>query len=109
MLRNVVLVACVAACMAVPLTDTNRPVFQEDIINDVNRDVNSTWVARESPVFKGMSMSQFRKLLGLRTDREYSHVPVKSHKYLALELPEEFNAYEAWPKYMHPIRDQAHW
>jgi hypothetical protein len=69
------------------------------VIAEVNSDPNSTWVARESDVFRGVSMTQFRKsFLGLKFDREYEYVPVKSHKGLDIDLPVEFNAYEAWPK-----------
>ena len=76
--------------------------------SQVNGDANSTWVGRESDVFKGMTMAEFREsMLGLRMDRAYADVPVRSHKLMDLgALPEEFNAYEAWPHYMHPIRDQ---
>jgi cathepsin B len=79
------------------------------VIAEVNSDANSTWVARESAVFKNVGMAEFRaSFLGLRTDRAYGEVPLKSHAALDVNLPDEFNSYEAWPKYMHPIRDQMH-
>ena len=103
------LLVAASAVAAVPVIDKHRPVCDKRVIDEVNNDPNSTWVARESDVFKGVSMMEFRKsFLGLKVDREYEYVPVKSHKGLDVELPAEFNAYEAWPQFMHPIRDQMH-
>merc|ERR1719199_2362362 len=106
-MRAFFLLIAAGCAAAVPVVDRHRPVCDKRVIAEVNSDPNSTWVARESDVFRGVSMTQFRKsFLGLKFDREYEYVPVKSHKGLDIDLPVEFNAYEAWPKYMHPIRDQ---
>ena len=97
-----------ATCSAVPLTQKHRAVCDQRVIIEVNGDANSTWTARENHIFAKMTMAEFREgLLGLKTDKAYTNVPVKSHKGLAVDLPEEFNAYAQWPTYMHPIRDQA--
>jgi cathepsin B len=100
-----------ASSSALPLTEKSRAVCEQSVIDEVNNDRNSTWVARDysEDLFRGMDMTEVKQsLLGLRIDREYSHVPLKSHKALDIDLPDEFNAYEAWPLYMHPIRDQMH-
>jgi len=103
-------VVLLTGCTAIPVADrkSQAPVCNPHVIAEVNGDANSTWVGRESDVFKGMTMAEFREsMLGLRMDRAYADVPVRSHKLLDLgALPEEFNAYEKWPHYMHPIRDQ---
>jgi len=113
---TVALLLSVAICaQALPVAENkgfdalarDRPVCDSQGIAQVNLDANSTWTARESSVFADMTMAQFKKsMLGLRIDRSYTNVPIKSHRLLEVELPEEFNSYEAWPHYMHPIRDQ---
>lgn len=104
---GLLLAVLTASCSAVPMTDKHRVVCDQRVISDVNSDANSTWSARENSVFRGMTMAQFREgLLGLRTDKAYTNVPIKNHKGVAVDLPEEFNSYEQWPNYMHPIRDQ---
>jgi hypothetical protein len=95
-MRTLLLLVAASAVVAMPVLDKHRPVCDKRVIDEVNNDPNSTWVARESDVFKGVSMTEFRNsFLGLKVDREYEYVPVKSHKGLDVELPAEFNAVHA--------------
>jgi len=85
-------------------------VVDPSVINEINNDNNTEWTAGVNPMFEGMTMQEFRsKYLGLIMDRPLKDVPVKVHDQLeTMDLPAEFNAYDKWPQFMHPIRDQAH-
>ncbi|KAJ1491228.1 hypothetical protein T484DRAFT_1775498 [Baffinella frigidus] len=90
------------------VADLQRKAIEQQVVDTVNSDKESTWVAGASEVFAGMSMEEYRGMLGLRLDRDYSKVPVKSYAGLqgAAPLPDSFNSYEQWPAWCHPIRNQ---
>jgi len=104
------LVAVAQYCAAVPLTPNKNLAVDPNVVDEINSDNETEWKAAESPIFKGMTMEEVRsKFFGLLMDRSYDDVPVEVHDQLELEdLPAQFNSYEQWPNFMHPIRDQAH-
>ncbi|PHT55298.1 hypothetical protein CQW23_03784 [Capsicum baccatum] len=74
-------------------------ILQESIIKEVNENPKAGWKAAFNPRFSNFTVSQFKRLLGVKTPREgdLEGIPVLTHPKFK-ELPEEFDARKAWPQ-----------
>ncbi|GKT28784.1 peptidase C1A, partial [Aduncisulcus paluster] len=66
---------------------------------------NSKWTAKMYDRFRGMTISEAKKIL--RTSTERPALPVKRHFMSADALPESFESSTAWPGLIGGIRDQG--
>lgn len=97
-----VLVALVALYAVAALASVDYALDQK-IVEHVNSDPQSTWVAGPNDRFAGVTLQEASRLLGAR--RVPSRLPRKVHAPRA--IPESFDARTQWPNCIHPIRDQA--
>lgn len=81
-------------------------VHDEKLIDAINRDPSSTYVAGVSKRFNGVDLEEARRLLGLDLSRAPEEtLPVKRYsEEVKTSLPDSFDAREQWPNYIHPIR-----
>ncbi|CAM6095361.1 unnamed protein product [Calypogeia fissa] len=99
-----------------------RPILQQSIVNTVNQNKLSTWVAGHNPRFDGLTVKDFKKLCGAIKGHpteplgaEAEEVPVvkridKKNKKQDVTLPASFDAREEWArcKSIGTILDQGH-
>ena len=114
--RVVVLLGLVAAASAVRDSILVRPTelaTSKAVIDSVNGNANSTWVAGENEYFKGMTLEEAKKLMGAFMTPSYymfpeeGEYPTKSHSdEVKANLPKTFDARTQWPDFVHPIRNQ---
>ncbi|KAM3361619.1 cathepsin B-like protease 2 isoform X2 [Capsicum galapagoense] len=74
-------------------------ILQESIIKEVNENPKAGWKAAFNPRFSNFTVSQFKRLLGVKPPREgdLERIPVLTHPKFK-ELPKEFDARKAWPQ-----------
>ncbi|KAF3660119.1 cytochrome b6-f complex iron-sulfur subunit, chloroplastic [Capsicum annuum] len=74
-------------------------ILQESIIKEVNENPKAGWKAAFNPRFSNFTVSQFKRLLGVKPPREgdLEGIPVLTHPKFK-ELPKEFDARKAWPQ-----------
>ncbi|KAH7814882.1 putative cathepsin B4 cysteine protease [Monocercomonoides exilis] len=76
-------------------------VVAESIVETINNDPTSTWVAAEYPR-SVINVAKFRAMLGAELGPHMPYV-----QPLSLSEPTEFDAREQWPGKILPVRDQA--
>jgi len=96
-----VLLGLLAVALAL---DLNGPAVNRDLINEINADPQSTWVAGENARFDGMSLKEFSVLLGVKMSSE--RLPVKAQP--TVSIPPAFDARQNWPGCVGPVLDQGH-
>jgi cathepsin B len=101
-------VAGMAATSSVPsvhvaVLDQEAPVHDLAMIESINKDSSSTWVAGVNKRFEGMTIGQVKKMLGTKMDKLPSKPPVVLR---ATSVPATFDARSQWPNCIHPVRDQ---
>ncbi|XP_068662704.1 cathepsin B-like protease 3 [Aristolochia californica] len=104
-LVTLLLVASSTACNqvdAVKLIHQVRAVpniLQASIVQEINANPNAGWQAAMNPRFSNYSVTQFKRLLGVKPAPQNSldAIPVKKHD-AHLNLPNQFDARTAWPK-----------
>ncbi|MCD7448337.1 hypothetical protein HAX54_040782 [Datura stramonium] len=74
-------------------------ILQESIIKEVNENAKAGWKAAFNPRFSDFTVSQFKRLLGVKPPREgdLKSIPILTHPKLK-NLPKEFDARTAWPQ-----------
>jgi len=84
-----------------------RPAIDVDLINSVNCNAESKWIAGESRLFKGKTLEDVRSLCGALSDGPA--LPVRTINTLDT-IPDSFDAREEWggicPS-LNEVRDQA--
>jgi len=81
------------------------PVTNKDIINKVNSDASSTWVAGINKRFNGVTLGEFSRLLGVK--KSGAKLSVKPDAPV-MDIPATFDARKNWPGCIGPILDQGH-
>jgi cathepsin B len=94
------------AVLAVALAfDLDAPVINRDLIEAINADPESSWVAGENARLAGMNIRDFSKLLGVKPSNE--RLPYK--KINAVDaIPASFDARTNWPNCIGAVLDQGH-
>ncbi|CAN4081872.1 unnamed protein product [Withania somnifera] len=86
-------------------------ILQDSIVKQVNENEKAGWRAALNPQFSNFTVSEFKRLLGVKPTRkgDLKGIPVLTHPKL-LTLPQEFDAREAWPNCstIGRILDQGH-
>ncbi|XP_059287926.1 cathepsin B-like protease 3 [Lycium ferocissimum] len=86
-------------------------ILQDSIVKQVNENEKAGWKAAFNPRFSNLTVSQFKRLLGVKPTRkgDLKGIPVLSHPKLS-KLPQEFDARVAWPNCstIGRILDQGH-
>lgn len=82
------------------------PAINNDIINQINSDASSTWVAGASDRFAGMTLKDFSRLLGV-VKNPMNKLPMKEPAP-DMAIPASFDARTNWPGCIGPILDQGH-
>ncbi|KAJ8545215.1 hypothetical protein K7X08_017798 [Anisodus acutangulus] len=74
-------------------------ILQESIIKTVNENAKAGWKAAFNPRFSNFTVSQFKRLLGVKppSEGDLKSVPILTHPKL-MDLPKEFDARTAWPQ-----------
>jgi cathepsin B len=99
-----VLLALVAVSVAASIDILDTPAINQDIINQINSDPTSTWVAGRNDRLEGLTLRTFSKLLGTKLSK--ITLPVKPQPKMA--IPDSFDARQQWPKCIGAILDQGH-
>jgi C1A family cysteine protease len=76
-------------------------VFAESIVETINNDPTSTWVAIDYPR-SIMTPARFRAMLGFELPPHQPWI-----EWDSFGAPESFDAREQWPGKIHPVRDQG--
>lgn len=99
-----VLLVFLALSFAAKIDLLSAPAINDELINQINSNPASTWVAGRNERLEGMSLRDFSKLLGVNM-REIN-LPIKAQPKLA--IPTSFDAREQWMGCIGPILDQGH-
>ncbi|XP_016559261.1 cathepsin B-like protease 2 isoform X1 [Capsicum annuum] len=101
----------VAAEKSISEAKVESAILQESIVKHVNENAKAGWKAAFNPQLSNFTVSQFKRLLGVKPAREgdLEGIPILTHPKLK-ELPEEFDARKAWPQCstIGRILDQGH-
>jgi cathepsin B len=79
----------------------SNKVHSKNIIDYINNDPTSTWIAGESEKFKNKNIDDINGLFGTKMNFRPSYFT-----FPTIGLPTSFDAREKWNKCIHPIRDQ---
>ncbi|MCD7448339.1 hypothetical protein HAX54_040784 [Datura stramonium] len=73
-------------------------ILRDSIVKQVNENEKAGWRAALNPQFSNFTVSQFKRLLGVKPTRkgDLKGIPTLTHPKL-LKLPQEFDARAAWP------------
>ncbi|XP_009608670.1 cathepsin B-like protease 2 [Nicotiana tabacum] len=106
-----ILVLQVVAEKPISEAKVESAILKESIIKEVNENAKAGWKAAFNPQFSNFTVSQFKRLLGVKPAREgdLEGIPLLTHPKLS-ELPKEFDARKAWPQCstIGRILDQGH-
>nr|ABF47216.1 cathepsin B [Nicotiana benthamiana] len=106
-----VLVLQVVAEQPISQAKAESAILQDSIVKQVNENEKAGWKAALNPRFSNFTVSQFKRLLGVKPTRkgDLKGIPILTHPKL-LELPQEFDARVAWPNCstIGRILDQGH-
>jgi cathepsin B len=80
-------------------------VITDEIVNTINSDPTSTWVATKNNRFSGMTRREVKKFIGALTVPE-GYVSEYLVNVVPEAVPTSFDARQQWPTCIHPIRDQ---
>jgi len=80
--------------------------YDAEFIAHVNSN-QSDYVAAPQDKFKGWTLLEAARLMGVRSMVPSGETPVKTHNVAVEDIPESFDARKQWPSFIHPIRDQA--
>jgi len=97
--------------LAVPIPvdlDEGTPILKQEHIELVNS-LKTSWTAGRNPRFEGMSVADFKKLLGSKHDLPRYTLPMKDIRP-SEDLPENFDSRTQWPACptIARITDQGH-
>lgn len=84
--------------------DLDAPVINQAIINQVNSNSDSSWVAGVNERLQGMTVREFSRLLGVQ--KGSAKLPVK--KLPEIAVPTAFDSRAKWQGCIGPILDQGH-
>ncbi|CAN4081873.1 unnamed protein product [Withania somnifera] len=106
-----ILVLQVVAENPISQAKAESAILQDSIVKQVNENEKAGWRAALNPQFSNFTVSEFKRLLGVKPTRkgDLKGIPVLTHPKL-LTLPQEFDAREAWPNCstIGRILDQGH-
>jgi cathepsin B len=86
--------------------DLEEPfVCNYELIDKINNNPSSSWVAGVNAVFAGKKFSEIKNMLGAKLTLA-PRIP-KTSSYSGVELPDSFDTYTQWPSCVHAMRDQA--
>ncbi|CAN4081874.1 unnamed protein product [Withania somnifera] len=93
-----ILVLQVVAENPISQAKAESAILQDSIVKQVNENEKAGWRAALNPQFSNFTVSEFKRLLGVKPTRkgDLKGIPVLTHPKL-LTLPQEFDAREAWP------------
>jgi len=80
-------------------------VFDKELVEQINAN-QSTWTAGFNDRFRGVTLLEAQRLMGVKSLVPKEGVPVKRHNVNANDIPAEFDARKQWGSKVHPIRDQ---
>jgi len=97
---------CLVAIVAADLS-----VVDQSIIDQVNANAQSTWVAKSQERFQGVTVEQAKKMMGLKMlSAQDSYMFSKKMPYPfevdEKAIPASFDARQQWPGCVHPILNQ---
>jgi len=107
----IVLLAVVSACLAIDRqspfikVDETALITDQDVIDSVNNDPSSTWIAGSNDRLDGLTVKDFKRLLGVKMPMELP--PVKKID-VPKALPKTFDSRTNWPGCIGNILDQGH-
>ncbi|KAF3660120.1 cytochrome b6-f complex iron-sulfur subunit, chloroplastic [Capsicum annuum] len=95
----IILILQVVAEQPISEAKGESAILQESIIKEVNENPKAGWKAAFNPRFSNFTVSQLKRLLGVKPPREgdLEGIPVLTHPKFK-ELPKEFDARKAWPQ-----------
>jgi cathepsin B len=103
MLRIILIAAAVALAAAYPRTP--EMAFDSEFVAHVNSN-QSDYVAGLNEKFRGWTLLEASRLMGVKSLVPSGVTPVKTHNIAVEDIPESFDARKQWPSFIHPIRDQ---
>jgi cathepsin B len=80
--------------------------YDAEFVKHVNSN-QSDYVAGLNDKFKGWTLLEATRLMGVKSLVPTGETPVKSYAEEDLAIPDSFDARKQWPSFIHPIRDQA--
>jgi len=96
----VVLLSCVVLQLRGEIAVTNS------FIDRLKKTVSWEVVSYEDSIFRGWTVDEIKTLLG--TEKESMLLSPDDESEASLNLPENFDSRDKWPKCVHPIRNQGH-
>jgi cathepsin B len=99
----VLLLSLLAIAFAVNL---DAPITNKDLINGINSNPSSSWIAGENHRLEGMNVRDFTRLLGVKKSLTTMKPPVKIQP--KMDVPTSFDARINWPGCIGPVLDQGH-
>eukprot|EP00762_Andalucia_godoyi_P008581 ANDGO_04607.mRNA.1 Cathepsin B-like cysteine proteinase len=105
MIKAIVLVVALSA-VAFALSDSDR-ILNDARVAELNADTQSTWTAGRNDRLEGMSVSQFKKLLGSRLTNGEHGLPIVDPITLK-DIPTSFDWRQQTPNCVGAVRDQGH-
>jgi len=80
--------------------------YDAEFVAHVNSN-QSDYVAGLNEKFRGWTLMEAARLMGVRSMVPTGQTPIKTHNVAVEDIPESFDARKQWPSFIHPIRDQA--